>query len=88
MAESLHAINKWPKYLIGRHFKVQIDHDIQKHFLEKIISSEEKQKWVEKMKGFDFEIIYKKGKENVVVDAIFRIEEDSNLYSITYLIPM
>jgi hypothetical protein len=38
--------------------------------LEKILSLEEKQKWVEKMKGFDFEIIYKKGKDNVVTDAL------------------
>jgi hypothetical protein len=51
--------------------------------LEKILSSEEQQKWVEKMQGFDFEIIYKKGKDNVVADALSRIEEASSLYSIT-----
>jgi hypothetical protein len=51
--------------------------------LEKILSSEEKQKWVAKMKGFEFEIIYKKGKDNVVVDAPSRIEEALSLYSIT-----
>jgi hypothetical protein len=28
------------------------------------------------MLGYDFEIIYKKGKENVVVDALSRKEED------------
>jgi hypothetical protein len=39
------------------------------------LSLEEQQKWVEKCKGFDFEIIYKKGKENVVADVISRIEE-------------
>jgi hypothetical protein len=38
--------------------------------LEKILSSEEQQKWVTKMKGFDFEIIYKNGKDNVVADAL------------------
>jgi len=35
------------------------------------------------MQGFDFEVIYKKGKENVVVDVLSRIEEASILYSIT-----
>jgi hypothetical protein len=35
------------------------------------------------MKGFDFEIIYKKGKENVVANALSRIKEASSLYSIT-----
>jgi len=56
--------------------------------LEKILSSEEKQKLVAKMQGFDFEIIYKKGKGDVVVDSHSRIEETSSLYFITYPIPM
>jgi hypothetical protein len=45
--------------------------------LEKRLSSEEQQKWVEKMQGFDFEIIYKKGKDNVVANALSIIEEAS-----------
>ena len=43
-----------------------------KYFLEQRISSEEQQKWVTKMLGYDFEIIYKKGKLNVVADALSR----------------
>jgi hypothetical protein len=43
--------------------------------LEQILSSEEQQKWVTKMLGYDFEIIYKKGKKNVVVDALSRKDE-------------
>jgi hypothetical protein len=31
----LHAIKKQHPYLIGRHFKVKIDHDSLKYFLEK-----------------------------------------------------
>ena len=27
------------------------------------------------MSGYDFEIVYKKGKENIMADAIFRIDE-------------
>jgi hypothetical protein len=41
---------------------------------------------VEKIQGIDFEIIYKKGKDNVVADAISKIEEVSRLYSIKYYI--
>jgi hypothetical protein len=54
--------------------------------LEQIFSLEEKQKWVEKMKGFDFEIIYKKGKDNVVKYVLSRIS--SILYSIISFIAM
>ena len=60
---------------MGRHFKVKTDHDSLKYFLEKILSSKEQQKWVTKMLGYDFEIIYKKGKKNVA-NALSRKDED------------
>ena len=74
---------------MGRHFKVKIGHDSLKHFLEQRISSKEKKKWVTKMLGYDFEIIYKKGKQNVVVDALSRKDEDVQafLYVISILQP-
>ena len=61
---------------MGRHFKVKTNHDSLKHFLEHRLSSEEHKKWVTKMLGYDFEIIYKKGKLNVVVDALSRKDEE------------
>jgi hypothetical protein len=76
MLAILHALKKWRPYLMGRHFKVTTDHDSLKYFLEQRLSSEEQQKWVTKMLGYDFEIIYKKGKQNVVADALSRKDED------------
>jgi hypothetical protein len=70
-----HAVKKWHPYLIGRHFKVKIDHDSFKYFLEQRLSSEEQQKWVTKMLGYDFEINYNKGKHNIVVDDLSRKAE-------------
>jgi hypothetical protein len=75
MMEILHALKKWLPYLIGRHFNVKTDHDSLEYFLEQKISSEEQQKWVTKILGYDFEIIYKKGKKNVVADALSRNDE-------------
>jgi hypothetical protein len=43
--------------------------------LEQILSSEEKNKWVNKMLGYDFEIMYKKWKKNVVADTLSRNDE-------------
>ena len=60
MLAILHALNKWRAYLMGRHFKVKTNHDSLKHFLEQILSSEELQKWITKMLGYEFEITYKK----------------------------
>jgi len=76
MLAILHALKKWQPYLMGRHFKVKTDHDSLKYFLEQRLSLEEKQKWVTKMLGYDFEIIDKKGKLNVVEDALSRKDED------------
>eukprot|EP00253_Pinus_taeda_P016377 PITA_16377 len=75
MLAILHALKKWKPYLMGRHFKVKMDHDSLKHLLEQILSSKEQQKWVTNMLGYDFEIIYKKGKQNVVVGALSRKDE-------------
>ena len=61
---------------MGRHFKVKTDHDSLKHFSDQILSSEEQQKWVTKMLGYDFEIIYKKGNLNVVANALSRKNEE------------
>lgn len=38
--------------------------------MEQILSLEEKKEWVTKMLDNDFEIIHKKGKQNVVADAV------------------
>jgi hypothetical protein len=76
MMAILHALKKWCPYLIGRHFKVKTDRDSLKYFLEQRLYSEEQQKWITKVLGYDFEIIYKKRKQNVVAGALSRKDED------------
>jgi hypothetical protein len=58
----LHAVYLWCPYLLGQRFQIKTDHQILKYFLEQHISSPEQQKWVTKLFGCDYEIIYKKGK--------------------------
>jgi hypothetical protein len=70
MLAILHVFYLWRPYLLGKHFRIKIDHQSLKNFLEQLISSPEKQKWVTKIFGYDYEIIYKKGKDNVVADAL------------------
>jgi hypothetical protein len=70
MLAILHVVDLWHPYLLGKCFQIKIDHQSLKYFLEQRISSSEQQKWVTKLFGYDYEIIYKKGKDNVVVDAL------------------
>jgi len=47
-----------------------------KFFIEQRISTPEQQKWVTKLLGYDYEIIYCKGKENVVANALSKKFKD------------
>jgi hypothetical protein len=89
MMAILHAMKKWHPYLIGRHLKVKTDHDSLKYFLEQRLSSKEQQRWVTTILGHDFEIVYKKGKQNVVEDALSRKDEyvEAFLYAISIIQP-
>jgi hypothetical protein len=42
---------------------------------------------VTKIFGYHYEIIYKKGKENVVVDSLsWKYEEDESLFSLSFIV--
>ena len=87
MLAILHAIDLWHPYLLGQCFQIKIDHRSLKYFMEQCISSPDKQKWVTKIFGYDYEIIYKKGKDNVVVDALSqKYEEEGSLFSLSFII--
>jgi hypothetical protein len=88
MLAILHAVDLWCPYLLGQRFQIKIDHQSLKYFLEQRISSPEQQKWVTKLFGYDYEIIYKKGKDNVVANALSRkYEEEGFLFSLSFIVP-
>ena len=86
MLAILHVIDMRCPYLLGQRFQIKIDHQSLKYFLEQRISSQEQQKWVTKFFGYDYEIIYKKGKENVVVDALSRKYEEGSLFFLSIVL--
>ena len=89
MVAILHAVQKWNLYLLGNHFCINIDHQSLKYFLEQQVSSPTQQKWVRKLMGYDYEITYKKGKDNLVADALSRTFDDhASLSAISMPIPI
>lgn len=66
------AIHKFRHYLVGHQFIVRSDQQALRHLTTQAIQTEEQQKWVHKLLGFDFRIEYKPGKDNVGVDALSR----------------
>lgn len=69
----IYAVSKWTHYLSGRSFVVKTDHESLKYLLEQRIHTKLQQTWLAKLMGFDFTISYKKGKENMVADALSRL---------------
>ncbi|GJW82801.1 retrotransposon-related protein [Tanacetum coccineum] len=69
------ALQKWRGYLLDRHFKIRTNHFSLKYVLDQRITTPFQSKWLPKLLGFDYEIEYKKGKENMVADALLRVQQ-------------
>lgn len=68
------ALSRWHFDLLGSHFKIFTDHRTLEYFLMQKDLSWQQAQWQEFLAQYDFEIVYLKGKENMVVDALSRVE--------------
>ncbi|GKA65821.1 putative mitochondrial protein [Tanacetum coccineum] len=76
------ALERWRGYLLDRHFKIKTDHFSLKYLLDQRISTPTQMKWLPKLMGFDYEIMFKKGVENVSADALSKIQNEAQLFSL------
>lgn len=58
------ATEKWHSYLQGHHCIIRTDHQSLKYLLEQRMTTLLQQKWLAKLLGLDYEIVYKKGRDN------------------------
>ena len=68
------AVRKWRHYLLPGHFIIKTDQRSLKYLLEQRLNTPIQQQWLPKLLEFDYEIQYKQGKENLVADALSRME--------------
>lgn len=66
------AIRTWRPYLLGRQFTIQTEQRSLRFLLEQRILTPEQQKWMGKLVGYDYEIVYKPGTANAAADALSR----------------
>ncbi|GJZ05358.1 transposon ty3-G gag-pol polyprotein [Tanacetum coccineum] len=78
----IQALNKWRGYLLDRHFIIKTDHFSLKYLMDQRFSTPAQLKWLPKLMGFDYEIVYKKGCENVAADALSRLPNTGELLQI------
>lgn len=72
MIAILEAIRIWRPYLMGKKFRIVTDQQPLEHMLEQKIITPEQQKFVAKLMGYEFEILYRPGRQNSVADALSR----------------
>ncbi|KAL5565238.1 hypothetical protein UlMin_028402 [Ulmus minor] len=72
MLAIVEAIRTWRPYLLGKKFFIRTDHRSLKYFLDQRVATPEQQKWVAKLLGYDYEILYRPGRENSAADALSR----------------
>lgn len=72
MLEVVEVVRIWRPYLLGQWFVIQTKERSLKYLLEQKKAIPEQQKWMVKLMGYDYEIRYRPGKENNVVDALSR----------------
>ena len=59
--------------MLGNHFIVVTDHNSLKYLQTQSILSRRQAQWAELLAEFDFDIVYRPGKSNVVADALSRL---------------
>lgn len=78
----VHAVQAWHAYLAHRRFIIKTDQKSLKYMVEQKATTPFQHMWLSKLMGYDFEIQYKLGKENVAADALSRVS-GSQLLNIT-----
>lgn len=73
------AVEKWRHYLENNQFVIKTDHESLQFLLQQRLHTHLQQKGISRLLGLDYTIQYRRGKENLVADALSR-KEDKGIY--------
>jgi hypothetical protein len=68
----IRALSEWRHYLDGRRFTIITDHHSLTYLQTQPKLSKRQVRWITQLADFDFDIVYRPGKDNVVADALSR----------------
>lgn len=69
------AVHKWHHYLLDHDITIRMDHQSLKNLLNQTIQTHEQQFFLTKLLGFQYTIVYKKGKDNGAAYALSRLPD-------------
>ncbi|KAL4290980.1 hypothetical protein GQ457_14G015370 [Hibiscus cannabinus] len=89
----IQVLETWQHYLLPKEFVIHIDHEALRHITGQHKLNKRHAKWVEFLESFPYVIRYKKGKDNVVADALSRRYAllsylDSHLIGFAYILEL
>lgn len=73
------ALKQWRFDLLGLHFKIYMDHCTLESFLSQRDLSRCQARWQEFLVQYDFEILYIKGEDNTIADALSQLDHPLRL---------
>ena len=68
----MRCLETWQHYLLPKEFVIHSDHESLKHLKGQLKLNRRHAKWSEFIESFPYIVKYKKGKDNVVADALSR----------------
>ncbi|KAA0043665.1 Transposon Ty3-G Gag-Pol polyprotein [Cucumis melo var. makuwa] len=77
------AVQRWRPYLLIGKFKVKTNQKALKFLLDQRIIQPQYQKWIAKLLGYSFEVVYKPGAENRAADALSRKPVEVHLFGLS-----
>ncbi|MCF8701926.1 DDE-type integrase/transposase/recombinase, partial [Corynebacterium sp. MC-10] len=75
MTAIVHCLRTWRHYLLGSKFIVQTDNVATSYFQSQKKLTPKQARWQDFLAEFDYELVYKPGRSNVVADALSRKAE-------------
>jgi hypothetical protein len=70
----VHVLETWQHYLWPKEFVIHSDHESLKHIRGQAKLNKHHAKWVEFIETFPYIVKHKKGKENVIADALSQLD--------------
>lgn len=77
------AVQRCRPYLLGKRFVVKTDQRSLKLLLEQRVIQPQHQRWIAKLLGYNFDVVYKPGLENKAADALSRVPPTAQLNQLT-----